>query len=121
VNGLLIETPKHKEHFLPGQEISGRVSWTVERTPDKIELRLFWFTDSDGANDVGIVDRIVIEQPSNLGSREFSFTLPQGPYSFEGKHTSLFWALEAVALPSKEFFRLLFTLSPTGDTIVLNA
>lgn len=120
MTNLSIETMGNNGHYVPGQEISGRVSWTLDSAPDRIELRLFWFTDSDGANDVGIVDRIVMNGPSQYGSRGFSFTLPQGPYSFKAKHVSLFWALEAVALPSKEFYRLLFALSPTGDPIVLN-
>jgi hypothetical protein len=45
--------------------------------------------------------------------------LPLAPYSFSGKLISLIWGLELVLEPSQETARFEFTLSPTGEEIML--
>ncbi len=116
---LHVVTSDNRTEFLPGALIEGRVSWQLDKPAEAIEVRLFWYTRGKGTEDVNVVDMVRFDQPSQSDDRSFRFTLPEAPYSFSGKLISLIWALEVVALPSKEVARLDITLSPTGREIVL--
>jgi hypothetical protein len=115
-----IQTRNNKTQFLPGEEITGTVSGQLEPEPAAIELRLFWYTQGKGTQDVAILATIQFENPGPQDRREFRIQLPDGPYSFSGKLISLVWALELVVLPSEEASRLDITVSPTGREVLLN-
>jgi hypothetical protein len=116
---LTIETAAGETRFMPASRVSGSVSWELESEPERIDLRLFWYTAGKGDRDVGIVESIAFPHPGPSGSRSFSFELPEGPYSFSGKLISLIWALELTARPSGATERLEITVSPTGKEILL--
>jgi hypothetical protein len=60
-----------------------------------------------------------LDNPNAVGWKDFSFTLPEGPYSFSGQLISLVWALELTCSPGSETFRQEITVSPTGREITL--
>ena len=116
---LGIGTYNDKTTFFPGEELGGKAMWITEKTPDTIELRLFWYTEGKGTQDVTVVDTQVIESPDSRGETEFTFILPADPYSFSGSLVSLAWALEIVVLPGKDAARCEISISPTGEEIDL--
>jgi hypothetical protein len=105
--------------YYPGETMSGTVTWNLDRSPEVVELRLFWRTEGKGDQDLEIAGVVRYENPSQRDEEAFEFTLPDGPYSFSGKLISLIWALELVALPSEETERLEFILSPAGQEILI--
>lgn len=115
MSGLDIKTAGLKDRFRPAGEISGTVSWTLDRDPDALELRLFWHTESEGFTDVEITDCRRFDRPGRSGERDFSFTLPDSPYSFSGKLFKLRWALELVTLPAGVSHRIPLVVSPAPD------
>ena len=119
---LEISTELDNLAFVPGDRVRGRVSWTSDEPepPESVDLRLFYYTAGKGTRDVEIVDRHRFERPGLSGEQEFSFQLPEGPYSFSGKLVSLIWALE-LQLDDGPSERLEITLSPTGEEIDLYA
>jgi len=120
---LKVGTFGNKTRFLPGEEVAGKVFWILDK-PEKekaVELRLFWYTQGKGTQDVVLADRARFDEPERRGEREFRFKLPEAPYSFSGKLISLVWALELVALRSNETERLEITVSPTGDEVALGS
>jgi hypothetical protein len=121
MNQIEIFPRDSRTQFQPGEEFSGEISWDIENLPAKIELRLFWFTRGKGTEDLEIVDTIPFDAPQSFERRPFRLTLPPGPYSFSGKLISLIWAIEVVALPSKEAARFEFTIGPDGREIRLGA
>jgi hypothetical protein len=116
---LRIETTDNKAAFLPGNDISGIVVWQLDRPAEVVEVRLFWYTEGKGTQDVGIAKIVRFDNPGQEGGRPFNVKAPNGPYSLSGKLISIIWALEIIALPSAETERLNITISPTGAEILL--
>lgn len=117
---LKIGTYENKTQYRPGEEVAGRALWMLDEPPKAVEVRLFWYTEGKGTQDVELIDSVRFDRPSERGEEDFRFTLPGEPYSFSGKLISLIWALELVALPSDETERLPITVSPTGHEIFLH-
>ena len=103
----------------PGETISGRVTWQVDKAPESAELRLFWYTSGKGTQDIGNVDVVPFQTPQMNDDRTFSLTLPREPFSFSGKLMSLVWALELIVEPGSNVTRQEFAMSPTGREVVL--
>jgi hypothetical protein len=116
---LRIATQHDRRNFQPGEEVSGAVSWTVQKVPKSAELRLFWYTEGKGTRDVSVVAQQQFFDAKPSDERSFQFTLPQAPYSFSGKLVSLIWALELVIEPGDHAERIEITVSPTGEEILL--
>jgi hypothetical protein len=110
-----------KTAFAPRETIRGRIEWNLDATPRRLDLSLFWYTSGKGTRDVGVIESLRIDDPGAHGSREFSFTLPDEPFSFSGKLISLIWALELVCTPGSETTRREITVSPTGKEILLGS
>ncbi|MBN1125310.1 MAG: hypothetical protein JXA82_09905 [Sedimentisphaerales bacterium] len=119
MNTLDIELEQGKVEYRPGETITGITKWQCMERPDKIELRLIWYTRGKGDEDIGLVDTITFDGPALYDTHKFQFTLPTGPYSFSGKLISLLWAIELVIEPSEDCKRIEITVSPTGKEIVL--
>lgn len=116
---LTLETSGGRTDCRPGDVISGTAGWNLDAAPAAVEVRLFWYTEGRGTQDVQIVECARFEGPLANERRDFRFQLPAEPYTFSGKLISLRWALEVVALPSEEAQRLEITVSPTGKEILL--
>jgi hypothetical protein len=116
---MTIEIPDGANAFLPGETVEGTASWQLERPAETLELRLFWYTEGKGDQDVGVVSTVPFANPSLQDRRPFRVTLPEGPISFSGKLISLSWALELVAEPGDRASRLEITVSPTRREIVI--
>ena len=119
MNTLTIETFNNKTVYLPGEKISGKAKWNITGNSKKIELKLFWYTVGKGTMDLSVVDSMVLENPLSSGSRDFSFTLPEIPFSFSGKLISVIWALELIAQGFNETGCLELTVSPSGKEITV--
>ena len=117
---LNIKTNENKTRFAPCEIVVGIAEWHVVRGLKSLELRLFWYTQGKGDQDVGIVDFVKYDSPEPDGKREFSLRLPEGPYSFSGKLISLMWGLELVSDPSGEIAKLDIIVSPTQEEILLH-
>ena len=114
---IQVETRDGITSFRPGDDVSGRASWQLDRQPDEVVARLFWYTQGKGTQDVVVVQEEIFPAPGQQDQRKFNFRLPEGPFSFSGRLISLIWAVEVVALPGEESGRVEFTVSPTGDEI----
>ena len=116
---LTLEASGGRTDFHPGEVVPATARWSLDQAPAAVEIRLFWYTEGKGTQDVLIVDRARYEGPLASERRDFRFDLPDSPYTFSGKLISLRWALEVVALPSEEAQRLEITVAPTGKEILL--
>lgn len=119
MGSIQIETEGGANAFLPGETIIGTVSWQLEPPLESVELRLIWYTEGKGDQDLEIVETAAFHSPGVVDRRAFTVRLPEGPFSFSGKLISLLWALEAVAQPNDRAGRLPITVSPTRREIVL--
>lgn len=98
--------------YEPGEVMAGAVSWQLPEPPESVELRLFWYTEGRGDQDVGIVESINVDAPGQTDRRGFSFTLPLGPPSFSGSLISIIWALELIAEPGHHVERWNLVIGP---------
>ena len=117
---LAIEIQDGANAFLPGEAVEGTVSWQLDRPAVTAELRLFWYTQGKGDQDVGVVSTVPFGTPEIQDRRPFRVTLPDGPFSFSGKLISLVWALELVVEPGSRSTRTEITVSPTRMEILLS-
>lgn len=121
---MAIEIHDGANAFLPGEVVEGTVSWQLEQpAPPAItaELRLLWYTQGKGDQDVGVVSTVPFGNPGLQDRRPFRVSLPDGPFSFSGKLISLAWALELVIEPGSRASRTEITVSPTRMEILLPA
>lgn len=108
-----------RTEFEPGETIWASIEWSLPNAPDSIELRAVWNTVGKGTRDLGIEHSIVFDSPNSSDSRRVEVPLPNAPYSFSGQLVSLVWALELVALPSRESTRKEITIAPGGSEVLL--
>ena len=116
---LAVEIQNGANAFLPGETVEGTVSWHLDHPAQTVELRLFWYTQGKGDQDVGVVSTVPFGTPEIQSRRPFRVTLPDGPFSFSGKLISLVWALELVVEPGSRSTRTEITVSPTRMEILL--
>lgn len=121
MNRLDIELAGDLSAFSPGQPIRGTARWRLDIAPEEIQVRLFWYTEGKGDQDVEIVDTVARSSPAAEGELEFSFTAPAAPLSFSGRLISLVWAVEAVVLPGGGAARHEILLARDGREIRLDA
>jgi hypothetical protein len=114
---IQVETRDGVTSFRPGDDVSGRAWWQLDRQPEEVVARLFWYTRGKGTQDVVVVQEETFPAPGAQDQRKFSFRLPEGPFSFSGSLISLIWAVEVVAMPGEESGRVELVVSPTGDEI----
>jgi hypothetical protein len=105
--------------YAPGETVAGTARWELDREVDSLELRLAWETDGKGTKDSATVKSIFFDSPGLRGMLDFTFKLPDGPYSFSGKLITLSWALWLIPKKSKESGKFPIVLSPTGQEIDL--
>jgi len=105
--------------FAPSQMVHGAIQWSLQTNPRSLELSLFWYTAGKGTRDVGVVETLTVDHPGASGAKDFTFTLPKGPFSFSGRLISVIWALELTCAGSDETVRREIIVSPTGREIVL--
>jgi hypothetical protein len=109
---LRIKTDGSATWFRPGSTVGGDVSWHLDADTDAVEVRLFWYTQGKGTQDVEVVDLLRVDHPEPSDHRRFGFQLPLGPYSFSGELITLRWALELVALPGDDTERVDLIVAP---------
>jgi len=116
---MTIETQDGANAFQPGEVVEGTASWQLDQPAETVELRLFWYTEGKGDQDVGVASAVPFANPALQDRRTFRVTLPEGPVSFSGKLISLAWALELVAEPGSRASRIEITVSPTRREILI--
>ena len=114
-----IQLDGDRDVYLPGEPISGTVTWELETPAEGVELRLFWYTRGKGTTDVQVVKALHFDSSGTSGSRPFRFVLPEEPYSFSGKLISLIWALEAIVQPDNRVERRELIVGPGARETVL--
>lgn len=83
-----------KTAYRPGDTIRGTVGWRGAEPPATLCLRLFWYTEGRGEQDVGIAHELTVDPPAAGEQRSFELTAPERPVSFRGELIALHWALE---------------------------
>lgn len=119
MNELKITLRQQPAAYEPGAQISGNASWRLDHPPKNVELRLFYRTEGRGMQDVGVAQTVVFESPMQEDSRSFTLVAPDAPYSFSGKLITLTWAVELVALPSKNSTSIDLVIAPSGAVVQL--
>lgn len=91
-----------REWVRPGGTIRARLHWELEDRPDKLVVRLLWYTEGRGTRDVGVVAEQELTVAGPSGDSEVELAVPEGPYSFNGRLITLGWVVELAAEPGGE-------------------
>ena len=106
--------------YEPGSEVRGRVEWqAVAERPKAVLISLLWHTEGKGTEDIEILEQVEVEHPPAVGSRDFTFRLPDFPWSFSGTLVSLIWAIEASVEPDGTVERVGLVSAPGAEEIRL--
>jgi len=119
MNELTLLLADDRRAYCPGEELAGVAAWQLARAPAALEVRLCWFTSGLAIAEARCVDKVSFDRPSASERRQFSFRLPEVPWSFHGALAALGWAVELVALPGQRCSRVEFTLGPRATPISL--
>lgn len=107
--------------FTPSSTVTGKIIWATSPTNKSLELRLFWFTEGRGTQDIQVTDELSYDTTSrHQGDEDFILHLPSAPLSFSGQLVSLQWAVEAVAIQDGISERENITVSLTGKEVTLS-
>ncbi len=115
-----IQLDKENAQYVPGEILTGTVSWTREIPPRRVVLQLFWYTEGKGKQDVGLVEEQALSARDSIHTEPFQFTLPESPYSFSGKLIALKWALECT-VDRKDIDRVEILVSPWVEPVLLDS
>ena len=114
---IILDGEQHA--YAPGKNISGRMRWNFDAIPQWIEIRLFWFTEGKGTQDLSVVDQHRLTDCTMRGERPFSFIAPAFPPSCSGKLVSIRWALEMVSDVQEPIPCMNIVIAPNAEEIVL--
>jgi len=114
---ITIQLDRADTSYVPGEPVTGRVSWRLGEAPKRVIVRLLWHTSGKGSRDTGVAEELTWEPVSPQEERAFSFAGLDGPYSFSGRLITVNWLVEVVAKGTREQAELGFTLSPTGEEV----
>ena len=118
---ITIELEGGRTAYRPRELLLGSVAWLLERPVTHLEVRLFWFTQGKGTQDVHVTAIRRFDVSGVEGRQDFRFKLPASPYSFSGKLISLTWAIEAVMQPGERSARAEVVIAPDGKEVRLDA
>lgn len=118
--GFRLGVREARRSFRPGDMVEGVAAWALAAAPKEAEVRLFWFTEGKGTRDVGVVATERFTSLVSQDARPFRLQIPDGPVSVDGRIVSVKWALELVAMTTREtVLRWDLVVSPTGRPIQL--
>ena len=118
---LTLQLTQDPTTLVPGQVIDGTVGWQMEDPPKRAMLRLFWYTEGRGTQDVGIAEELELPSGRPTCQGTFRFTIPDAPYSFQGRLITLKWAIELVLNKGKQVERLDLIVSPWVEQVKLQS
>ena len=118
---LTLTTKDNIIEFAPGQEIEGMLAWQLDHPPKDAFLRLFWYTQGRGTQDVNVVSELALPHEQALHEQPFKCVLPAFPYSFNGSLISLQWAIELVLDKGHDVQRVDILLSPWTEKLTLTS
>lgn len=121
MNRFLIRLSDDRREWFPGEMLSGTVEWAFDEPVESLDVRLFWYTEGKGTQDVAVVESQPLLATGLEGDAPFTFRLPLEPYSVSGSLLSLVWAVECVAHPGGGTARAEFSLSHLGHELRLEA
>jgi hypothetical protein len=105
--------------FTPGQEITGQVRWALDRAPSWLEVRLFWYTEGKGTQDVRVMAQERFTDLDAHGEKPFRLRAPVSPPSCSGRLVSIRWALELVSGDVQPVAKVDLVIGPGGRELVL--
>lgn len=117
MNTLTLSFQQNLTRYFPGETLRGTVTWQLEKEEKRLILQVLWRTDGESVSNRSVVDRLVWDLPGHVGEKEFAFTLPAAPHSFQGQLIRLQWLAEVVAAKNHAVAQAEFTLSPTGEPL----
>lgn len=115
----MIEVTLQKNVYSPGEILEAVVHWEFAVDPQMLEVAILWHTEGIGEKDSSIVEFRMITAQTHRGQETVRFTLPHEPLSFEGKHITLLWALEARS--KEEFSTKGFEILRNSQKIILRS
>ncbi|MDA3960688.1 MAG: hypothetical protein PF961_07845 [Planctomycetota bacterium] len=103
----------------PGARVQAQVSWTLQERADRVAVKLIWYTEGKGTEDLGLIDSEIIEDAGTSGNTVVSLQCPDFPYSFSGTLISLHYAVEAVTEPPQAVQQAPLVIAPNATEIAL--
>jgi hypothetical protein len=108
-----------REWVRPGGTVRARLHWELDDRPDKLVVRLLWYTEGRGTRDVGVIAEEELAFSGLTGDTEVELAVPEGPYSFSGRLITLRWVVELAVEPEGEAEQAPLVVGPTPVPVQL--
>ncbi len=108
-----------REWVRPGGTVRAQLHWELDDRPDKLIVRLLWYTEGRGTRDVGVVAEQELTSSELTGDREVDLAVPEGPYSFSGSLITLRWVVELAVEPNGDAEKAPLVVGPTPVPVQL--
>lgn len=105
--------------FAPGEDLTGSISWSSSERPAWLELRLFWYTEGKGTQDIAVATTERFTDPGQHGEKAFRLKAPSHPLSCSGRLVSIRWALELVSSDDQPVVKVDLVIAPGAREIEL--
>lgn len=105
--------------YAPGEDLIGSITWCSSERPAWLELRLFWYTEGKGTQDIGVATTERFTDPGQEGEKSFRLKAPSHPLSCSGRLVSIRWALELVSSDDQPVIKVDLVIGPGAQEIVL--
>ena len=107
---LRIDFVPRKAFFRPGEKVEVQVHWSEPSPPELISLEVSWFTVGKGTGDSRSIAETEIVAEGASGHDRWSFILPRGPLSCDGKLLAIQWRILAECQSSGQEVEVPFVL-----------
>ena len=102
----------------PGGKLEGSIMWELSAPAKKIEINFFWYVYQNGeVKESNAVAKLQAKNIQSTGYKNFSFDVPEKPYSFSGNLFSINWAIECSV--GKDTVTQDLIMSNTGETVTV--
>jgi hypothetical protein len=108
------------DSYKPGDTLEGTVHWKFEGPAEHIDVSLMLEVSNKIKTEVIHPAGFRWEKLMEEGTLKFSFTLPEGPYTYYGKGFQINWYVEAQCPDFDCSDQAGFTLSPTSKAFSLS-
>jgi hypothetical protein len=116
---LSVKLDRPDRAYAPGETLNARVAWSLDSTPECMDLELGWITEGKGTSDNNVVEEEEWTDLAPEGEKTWSVVVPRGPLSLKGQLIRIQWSVTCT-VDGKQEVSIPLTVSATKQPVRLS-